>query len=49
MIRVDAIDLGPSFAASVLEVVLDRLECLIDLGVDFGGNLGHIALGIPTS
>lgn len=49
MIRVDSKHLAPSLAAGVLEVVVNSLEGLIDLLVDFGGDLGHLALRTPPA
>lgn len=49
MVRVDSKHLAPSLATGVLEVVIDSFEGLVDLLVDFGGDLGHLALRAPSA
>lgn len=44
MVRVDAEDLRPAFATGIPEVVVDVLECLVDLCVDLKQKLTSFAV-----
>ncbi len=47
VVRVDAENLGPAFSARIFEVVVNILEGLVDLGIDFEQVLA--GLTIPST
>lgn len=49
VVRVDTVDLRPALATGRLERVVDDLERLVDLRVDFLGELDLVFLWVPAA